>query len=40
MAVLADKCPHIQIEVVDLDEEKVKNWNDNDLVNCQYMNLI
>ena len=31
MAVLADKCPHIQIEVVDLDEEKIKNWNNNDL---------
>ena len=31
MAVIADKCPHIQIEVVDLNEEKIKNWNNNDL---------
>ncbi len=30
MAVFADKCPHIQIDVVDLNEEKIKNWNNND----------
>ncbi len=31
MAVFADKCPHIQIEVVDLNEEKIINWNNSDL---------
>ncbi len=31
MAVLADKCPDIQIEVVDLNEEKIKGWNNIDL---------
>ncbi len=31
MAVFADKCPHIQIEVVDLNEEKISNWNNKDL---------
>ena len=31
MAVLAEKCPHIQINVVDLNEERIKNWNNNDL---------
>ena len=31
MAVIADKCPNIQIEVVDLNEERIKNWNSNDL---------
>ena len=31
MAVFADKCPHIQIDVVDLNVEKIKNWNNNDL---------
>ena len=31
MAVLAEKCPHIQIDVVDLNKERIENWNDNDL---------
>ena len=31
MAVFADKCPNIQVEVVDLNEEKIINWNNNDL---------
>ena len=31
MAVIADKCPHIKIDVVDLNEERIKNWNNCDL---------
>ena len=31
MAVIADKCPDIQIEVVDINEDRIKNWNNNDL---------
>ncbi len=30
MAVIASKCPEIQIEVVDLNEERIKKWNNND----------
>ena len=31
MSVIADKCPNIQIEVVDLNVERIKQWNDKDL---------
>ena len=31
MAVIADKCPDLQIEVVDLNQERIDNWNNNDL---------
>ena len=31
MAVIANKCPHLKIEVVDLNEERIKNWNNSDL---------
>ena len=31
MAVIADKCKDINIEVVDLNEERIKNWNNDDL---------
>ena len=31
MTVIADKCPNIQIEVVDLNEERIKNWNNPDI---------
>ncbi len=31
MAVIANKCPNIQVEVVDLNLERIKNWNSNDL---------
>ena len=27
MAVIADKCPKIQVNVVDVNEEKIKLWN-------------
>lgn len=31
MAVIADNCPHIQINVVDINNERVDNWNNEDL---------
>ena len=31
MAVIADKCPHIQIDVVDLNNERISSWNNDDL---------
>ena len=27
MAVIADKCPHIQVNVVDLNEDRIQKWN-------------
>jgi len=30
MSVIADKCPNIIINVVDLNEQRIKNWNDPD----------
>ena len=31
MAVIAQKCPHIKVTVVDLNEARIKAWNDSDL---------
>ncbi|KGG16356.1 MULTISPECIES: nucleotide sugar dehydrogenase [unclassified Prochlorococcus] len=31
MAVIAHHCPHININVVDLNEKRIKDWNDSDL---------
>ena len=31
MAVIADKCPNIKIEVVDINKERIENWNNKDL---------
>ena len=33
MAVLAYKCKHINVTVVDINEERIKAWNDIDLNN-------
>ncbi|MBF7090662.1 UDP-glucose 6-dehydrogenase [Flavobacterium sp. ALJ2] len=33
MAVIAQKCPHIQVTVVDLNEDRIKAWNDEDTDN-------
>ena len=30
MAVIADKCPNIKIEVVDINKERIKQWNHDD----------
>ena len=31
MAVIADRCPDIQVTVVDLDQARIDAWNDPDL---------
>jgi UDPglucose 6-dehydrogenase len=33
MAVIAQKCPHIQVTVVDLNEERIAAWNDPNIDN-------
>ena len=33
MAVIAQKCPHIKVTVVDLNESRIAAWNDKDLAN-------
>lgn len=33
MAVIADRCPHVQVTVVDLNAERIAAWNDSDLSN-------
>ncbi len=33
MAVIAQKCPHIQVTVVDLNEDRIAKWNDPDVEN-------
>ena len=33
MSVIADNCPNVQIEVVDLDINRIKSWNDDNLDN-------
>ncbi len=31
MAVIADKCPHIEVNVVDINEKRISQWNNPDL---------
>ena len=31
MAVIADRCPHIKVNVVDNNKERITNWNNDDL---------
>ena len=31
MAVIADRCPDLQVTVVDLNDQRIAAWNDNDL---------
>ncbi len=33
MAVIAQKCPHIKVTVVDLNEDRIAKWNDQDVDN-------
>ena len=33
MAVIALKCPHIKVHVVDINEERIQAWNDKNLNN-------
>ena len=31
MAVIADNCPHLQINVVDINQKRIDLWNNSDL---------
>ena len=31
MAVIADNCPSLKINVVDINEERIKKWNEKDI---------
>ena len=31
MTVIADKCPHLEVRVVDINEERIEAWNESDL---------
>ncbi len=33
MSVIAENCPNLVVEVVDINKEKINNWNDSDLRN-------
>ena len=33
MAVIALKCPHIKVNVVDVNQERINAWNDENLDN-------
>ena len=33
MSVIADKCPELEVRVVDINSERINSWNDNDLEN-------
>lgn len=33
MAIIAQKCPHIKVTVVDLNEKRIAAWNDENVLN-------
>ena len=33
MTVIADKCPEINVEVVDLNQQRINDWNDKNINN-------
>jgi len=33
MAVIADKCPNIRVTVIDINSQRIRDWNDKDLSN-------
>ena len=33
MSVIAENCPNLVVEVVDINKEKINSWNDSDLRN-------
>lgn len=33
MAVIAEKCPHIEVTIVDINPQRIADWNDEDLSN-------
>ena len=39
MSVIAQKNPNIKVTVVDLNAQRIADWNNNDLTKLQYMSL-
>ena len=39
MAVIALKCPNIQVNVVDVNQSRIDMWNESDLNNYLFTNL-
>ena len=39
MAVIADRCPAIQVKVVDLNQARIDAWNDSDPVSYTHLTL-
>ena len=39
MSVIAERCPHLIVNVVDINKE-ISLWNSKDLRNFQYMSLV
>ena len=33
MSVIADKCPYLRVNVVDINEQRIKDWNSTNLEN-------
>ena len=40
MAVIANKCKHITVNVVDTNKSRINAWNDNDLKNYLFLNQV
>ena len=40
MAVIADKCPELLVNVVDVNEERINLWNSLNLIYYQFMNRV
>ena len=38
MAVIADKCPNLNVTVVDINQERINQWNNPDLEKLPFMN--
>ena len=39
MSVIADKCPNININIVDKNKERIELWNSSNLKNLLFLNL-
>ena len=37
MAVIADKCHHLNINVVDISQKRIDDWNNSDLDKLQFL---
>ena len=40
MAVIADRCPNVHVQVVDINQARIDAWNDADLGECRCMSRV